>query len=125
MLTRSPGRRAAVSEPAKTPRPPYYAVIFTSTRTEIDEGYEATAARMVELVQQQPGFLGFESMRSPIDEGGLGSTISYWRDLESIARWKDVAEHRLAQKLGREKWYRAFTLRVAKVEQEWSFERPS
>jgi heme-degrading monooxygenase HmoA len=98
-------------------------VIFTSTRTDVDEGYESTADRMVELVQLQPGFLGFESMRSPRSEGGLGATISYWRDLDSISRWKSVAEHLLAQKLGREKWYRSFTLRVAKVEEDWSFER--
>ena len=106
---------------AKTPRPPYYAVIFTSLRTPIEEGYDSTADQMVKLGSEQPGFLGIESMRSA---DGLGATISYWRSLEDIARWRNVFEHLVAQKLGREKWYRAFTLRVAKVEDDWSFERP-
>jgi len=110
-----------MSEPATTPRPPYFAVIFTSTRTEVDEGYEATAARMAELGSRQPGFLGLESAR---DADGLGVTVSYWRTLEDVARWKAVAEHLAAQRLGREKWYRAYTLRVAKVEDDWSFSRP-
>jgi len=113
---------------AKTPRPPYYAVIFTSLRNEsvagVDDGYGAMADRMVELGSQQPGFLGIESMRGPNELGGLGATISYWRSLEDVARWKNVAEHLVAQRLGREQWYRAFTLRVAKVEDDWSFERP-
>ncbi len=108
------------SEPAKTPRPPYFAVIFTSTRTEGDDGYGAMADRMVELGSQQPGFLGIESTR---DADGLGITVSYWQSLDDVARWKNVAEHLVAQKLGREKWYRSFTLRVAKVADDWSFER--
>jgi len=115
-----------MSQLAKTPRPPYFVVIFTSLRDESpgtkDDGYAATADRMVELVQKQPGFLGFESARGA---DGLGTTISYWRSLEDVARWKNVAEHLAAQRLGREKWYRAFTLRVARVEDDWSFERPA
>ena len=58
---------------AKTPEPPYYAVIFTTLRTDGDSGYAKMADRMVELVQQQPGFLCFESVRE-----GLGITVSYW-----------------------------------------------
>ena len=54
---------------AHTPEPPYYAVIFTSLRTEGDQGYGAMAERMVELAAQQPGFLGVESARD-----GLGIT---------------------------------------------------
>lgn len=115
-----------MSRPAQTPRPPYYAVIFTSLRVDpaegVDDGYGAMADRMVELGSRQPGFLGLESARG---EDGLGATISYWRSLEDVARWKNVAEHLLAQRLGREQWYRAYTLRVAKVEDDWSFERPS
>lgn len=98
---------------AATPEPPYYAVIFSSQRTEGDQGYAAMAERMVELARQQPGFLGVESAR---DLEGFGITVSYWRDEASIAAWKAHAEHALAQRLGRERWYGAFALRVCRVE---------
>ena len=98
---------------AKTPEPPYYAVIFTSERTDVDDGYGAVADRMVELATQQPGFLGVESVR---DASGLGITVSYWASLEAIAAWRAHAEHRVAQTAGRKKWYSHFELRVAKVE---------
>lgn len=98
---------------AATPEPPYYAVIFTSQRTDGDQGYAAMAERMVELARQQPGFLGVESARDP---EGFGLTVSYWRDEASIAAWKAHAEHAVAQRLGRERWYGAFALRVCRVE---------
>lgn len=96
---------------AATPKPPYYAVIFTSLRTAGDNGYGETAARMEELAARQPGFLGLESARD-----GLGITVSYWESLEAIAAWKRHAEHLVAQKRGRSEWYSGFALRVCKVE---------
>ena len=100
---------------AQTPPPPYYAVIFTSTRTEGDNGYGAMAERMVALASQQPGFLGAESARNAV-----GITVSYWKDLESIRAWKANAEHLEAQRLGHAQWYSAFTTRIAKVERDYS-----
>ena len=79
---------------ARTPEPPYYTVIFTSQRTEVDDGYGAVGDRMVELAAQQPGFLGVESVR---DGGGMGITVSYWSSLEAIAAWRAHAEHRVAR----------------------------
>ena len=105
---------------ARTPKPPYYAVIFTSTRTSLDDGYGATADRMVELAQQQPGFLGVESARG---EDGLGITVSYWESEEAIANWRKHAEHRVAQTKGRTGWYAEFFTRVARVERANSFKR--
>ena len=99
---------------AKTPEPPYYAVIFTSLRTEGDEGYGQMAQRMVELASKQPGFLGVESAREDV-----GITVSYWADLESIKRWKSNAEHMEAQRLGRKKWYSSFKTRIVKVESDY------
>ena len=98
---------------AATPEPPYHAVIFTSQRTDGDQGYAAMAEHMVALARQQPGFLGVESVR---DGEGFGITVSYWRDEASIAAWKAHAEHAAAQRLGRERWYGAFALRVCRVE---------
>lgn len=109
-----------MSKPARTPEPPYYAVIFTSTRTEVDEGYGAMAEKMVEMASQQPGFLGVESARG---EDGLGITVSYWESEEAIANWRKNAEHRIAQGHGRGKWYAEFVTRVAKVERTNAFTR--
>jgi heme-degrading monooxygenase HmoA len=109
-----------MSIPAQTPDPPYYAVIFTSTRTSVDEGYGAAAERMVELARQQPGFLGVESAR---DANGLGITVSYWESEEAIANWKKHGEHRLVQGQGFGKWYEEFFTRVAKVERANHFKR--
>ena len=99
---------------ASTPQPPYYAVIFTSLRTHGDNGYSDMANKMVQLATEQPGFLGIESARE-----GLGITVSYWLDLESIKQWKANAEHLVAQKRGREQWYSSFKTRIAKVERDY------
>ena len=96
---------------------PYYAVIFTSTRTSVDEGYAEMAIQMVELAQQQEGFLGVESARNDI-----GITVSYWRDLESITKWKSNLDHIEAQLKGRSTWYEKYTVRIALVEREYSFD---
>lgn len=101
---------------ANTPQPPYYAVIFTSLRTETEDGYGAMAQKMVELALQQPGFLGAESARE-----GVGITVSYWQDLTSIKQWKAHLDHQMAQSLGKEKWYSAYTTRIAKVERDYHF----
>ena len=95
---------------AATPRPPYVAVIFTSLRHEADDGYAAMTRRMVALAAQQPGHLGIESAREAV-----GITVSYWRDEEAALGWKAVAEHLVAQRRGREHWYRDYRVRVASV----------
>lgn len=100
-----------------TPTPPYYAVIFTSTRTDVEKGYGQMADRMVELAAQQPGFLGVESTRGP---DGLGITVSYWKDEASIKAWKANAQHQVAQETGKKVWYADYMLRVAKVERAYS-----
>lgn len=101
---------------AKTPKPPYYAVIFTSTRTEGDNGYSKMADYMLELAKQQEGFLGIESAREDV-----GITVSYWCDLESIKSWKENSEHLIAQEKGRKEWYNSFKTRIAKIERDYEF----
>ena len=101
---------------ANLPEPPYYAVIFSSQRTEGDNGYGAMADRMVELASSQPGFLGIESARG---EDGFGITVSYFDSLENIAAWKRNAEHGQAQAQGHKVWYEHFELRIAKVERAY------
>lgn len=101
---------------AKTPEPPYYAVIFTSTRTGVDNGYLEMAEKMFNLASEQDGFLGVESAREEV-----GITVSYWRDLESIKKWKINTEHCFAKEKGRKQWYKAYKTRISKVEIDFDF----
>ena len=102
---------------AKTPTPPYYAVIFTSLKRDGDAGYAAMAARMAELARQQEGCLGAESARN---EDGFGVTISYFTSEAAILAWKNDAEHLLAQKLGKMEFYAHYEVRIARVERAYS-----
>jgi heme-degrading monooxygenase HmoA len=102
---------------AATPETPYYAVIFTARRTAGDDGYAAMAQAMVDLALKQPGCLGAESVR---DAEGLGITVSYFTDEEAIRAWKANAEHLVAQRLGKERWYSHYELRVARVERAYA-----
>jgi heme-degrading monooxygenase HmoA len=103
---------------AKTPPPPYYAVVFTSQRNGRGEAdYSAAADAMFELVQQQPGFLGAESARGA---DGLGITVAYFDSEENIRRWRNHAEHTTTRERGKREWYEHFEVRVAKVERAYA-----
>lgn len=101
---------------SQTPDPPYYAVIFTSERTAVNNGYNEMAERMVELAEEQPGYLGHESARE-----NIGITVSYWDSLEAIKHWKQNTEHLIAQQKGRSEWYASYKTRICKVERDYSF----
>lgn len=100
---------------AKTPEPPYYAVIFTSI-LQNNNGYSEIAEEMDKLVKTQDGFLGYESARNE-----LGITVSYWRDLESIKNWKNNSRHLSAQQNGRTIWYQSYKVRICLVERDYDF----
>jgi heme-degrading monooxygenase HmoA len=106
---------------ARTPEPPYYAVIFSSIRTQQDDqGYASAADRMMELASEQPGYLGVDSVR---DATGVGITVSYWSSESAIAAWRRNAEHTIVREQGRKSWYVEYELRVAKVERAYGFRR--
>lgn len=104
-----------------TPEPPYWAVIFSSQRTEPDPAYDEMAAALAERVRRQPGCLGFESVRGA---GGFGMTVAYFSDEAAIAAWRADSEHREAQRLGKERWYQEYSVRIARIERDyrWSVE---
>jgi heme-degrading monooxygenase HmoA len=106
---------------ARTPAPPYYAVVFTSQRHAGDHGYGATADRMAELAAEQPGFLGMESTRGA---DGFGITVAYFDTEENIRAWKRNVEHADARQKGREIWYAHQEIRIAKVERAYNFNAP-
>lgn len=97
---------------------PYYAVIFTSQRTEGDNGYGRMTKAMEELASSQQGFLGIESARG----NELGITVSYWESLDDIENWKENSVHKVAQEKGKKEWYKKYKVRVCKVERSYSFE---
>ncbi len=101
-----------------TLKTPYYAVIFTSTRTEGDHGYAEMALEMEELAKQQQGYLGIESAR-----GDIGITVSYWQSLAAIANWKANTDHLFAQRRGKTDWYTWYKVRICLVEREYGFEK--
>ena len=103
---------------SNTPKPPYYAVIFSTLRTTVDEGYMETTKRMEALAKQQEGYLGLETARNKI-----GITVSYWKSLDAILKWRNNAEHTLAREKGKELWYKKYQLRICKVEREYGFEK--
>ncbi len=105
---------------ASTPKPPYFAVIFTSARTEGDNGYGSMADEMVSLAKEQPGFLGIESAREGAE---IGITVSYWESEAAIRNWKQQARHLAAQRKGRTDWYESYFTRVCKVERDYGFNR--
>ena len=102
-----------MSKFAKTPQPPYYAVIFTTVKSDNQTGYAEMNARMYELAQQQKGYLGIESAK-----GEIGLSVTYWETLEDIVNWRNNAEHKLAQAEGYATWYQAFATRVCRVERD-------
>ncbi len=108
------------TDPAFAPNlpTPYYAVIFTSRRTAVDDaGYLAMAERMTALAATRPGYLGIESTRGA---DGFGITVSYWASAEAIRAWKDHADHVVAQETGVRQWYEHYELRIARVERAYS-----
>ncbi|MFE9135378.1 antibiotic biosynthesis monooxygenase family protein [Streptomyces sp. NPDC007355] len=100
--------------------PPYYTAVFTSVRPEAPEGYAETASRMQEIVRDIPGFLGYESARTP---GGIGITVAYFRDLESLDVWRLDTEHQAAKAYGRKHWYESYSVHIGRVERSYGHER--
>jgi heme-degrading monooxygenase HmoA len=109
---------AKSSAPAHSLSPGVVAVIFTSSRTEGDRGYEAMANAMVDLASKQPGFLGVESVRGA---DGVGITVSYWASDADVLAWKQIAAHLVAQERGKSTWYRGFKMRICRVERAYAF----
>jgi len=101
---------------AKTPKPPYFTVVFTSQRTKIEEGYTEMNDSLWEDAQKLDGFLGSESLRN---EEGFGVTVLYFKDMETIQLWSKYQKHLRAKEMGKQKWYEGYRVRIGKVEREY------
>lgn len=92
--------------------------------SDIDlQEYSKISDLMVILAEQQPGYLGIDSVRDQVTTQGI--TISYWKDRISILNWKKNIDHQLAQKYGKERFYQQFETKIAKVESAYEFTKES
>ena len=95
-------------------------VVFTSRRTAThDDEYAAMAARMDELVRDQPGFLRMTSVRDPRTREGI--TVAWFADEESVRAWKSHVEHLEAQRRGVAEFYEEYQVTVATVDREYGW----
>ncbi len=92
-----------------------HAVIFEVwPKPEYKGAYLDIAAALRAELEQVDGFISVERFSSLTEEGKLLS-LSFWRDEESIARWRRQSEHQAAQGRGRHELFANYRLRVASV----------
>ena len=96
-------------------------VLFRSRLTEeAGEDYGRMAEAMIARARTMPGFVDFKHYRA--DDGERLAAI-WWESDETMRAWAEDAEHREAQRLGRERWYEWFRLDVGKVVRAYGFDR--
>ncbi len=98
-----------------------YAVIFRARVGDQDEAYAEMADKMRELAFERYGCRDFIA----VTEGDTEIAISYWDDEDSIRRWKNDPEHSEGQQLGRDGWYRGYTVQVVEIRREYRFGEPA
>ncbi len=84
----------------------------------VAEEYSALSARMRELVEGMPGFLGIKSY---VADDGENVSISRFESEEALAAWREHPEHRTAQRIGRERIYANYSLEVTRVIRSGSY----
>lgn len=95
------------------------AVIFEAMPAEgkWDEYLDIAGALKPEL-ERIEGFISVERFQSLSDAGKVLS-LSFWKDEESVARWRNLEQHREAQARGRESVFRNYRLRIADVSRDY------
>lgn len=96
-----------------------YVVIFRALTAQLDEQYLDAAKRMRELAIERYGCRAFHS----VCEGEQEVSLSYWDDEQAIRAWKADAEHQLTQQYGRERWYQAYCVEIAKMDRDYRWSR--
>ncbi len=105
-------RGSTANKVVDAPSPPYYAAIAPAELQEDIGGYPETAARLIELAKEQPGFLGIETGF----QKGFALAVSYWASLEAIQAWRENARHMIAKEKGQSIWFKKYLTRIARVE---------
>ena len=76
------------------------------------------AARLRPTLEKMDGFISVERFQSLSCDGKLVS-LSFWRDEDSVRRWREHPEHRNAQTAGRQGVFHDYRLRVAEVVRDY------
>jgi heme-degrading monooxygenase HmoA len=77
-----------------------------------EQEYGQRAGKLLEIVAAMPGFRG---IRSYAAEDGERVSLIEFDSLESLAAWRDHPEHRVAQELGKEKYYAEYHLQICEL----------
>ena len=96
-----------------------YAVIF-EVEPEPDrlQDYLDIAARLRPELEKMDGFISIERFKS-LSQGGKILSLSFWRDEEAIASWRQQEQHHAAQRAGRDRIFRDYRIRVATVARDY------
>lgn len=86
--------------------------------------YLALAASMREELMKNDGFLSIERFESLYEEGKLLS-LQFWRDEESVRKWRERLDHRRMQGMGRSHMFKNYRLRVAAVLRDYGMNERS
>lgn len=101
-------------------------MVIVLIRTRLREGadvaaYEQLNARMESLVQDLPGFISARGYRS--DDGDEISIVRF-ESAGALRHWRDLPEHVVAQRRGREEFFSAYDVEVCEVTRAYDFVRP-
>lgn len=94
-----------------------FAVIFSAVTAQPDPFYYETVAIMRELAFSKYRCQNFIA----VTEGEQEIAISYWLNEDDIARWHKDAQHVVAQRLGRESWYKSYRVDVTQIHRTYQF----
>jgi heme-degrading monooxygenase HmoA len=83
--------------------------------------YLDLAAQLRPQLEKIDGFISIERFASLSTEGKILS-LSFWRDEEAVAQWRNLPEHRIAQEAGREEIFKDYRLRVAYVQRDYGMD---
>ena len=96
-----------------------YAVIFeVEPEAGREQDYLDIAARLRPELEKIDGFISIERFKSLSQEGKILS-LSFWRDEDAIARWRQQEQHQAAQRAGRDRIFRDYRIRVAAVMRDY------
>ena len=85
------------------------------------QDYLDMAAALKPQLEEADGFISIERFESLYTPGKLLS-LQFWRDEESLQRWRNVAEHRSAQAIGRGGMFDDYRLRIAAVIRDYGMD---
>jgi len=98
------------------------AVIFEFTPAEGRfPDYMALVDTLRADLAKAEGFISLERFESITSKGKFVS-LQFWRDEESVRKWRNVQKHREAQKQGRARIFQSYRLRIAQVLRDYTLD---